>query len=69
MESRTTDLRFELKMALSMLPRGVRHDLWRTCEPQHQHAIEAAVETIAARIEYAFELTPIEHPTNWSSAP
>lgn len=50
-------LRMTLAIAVSMLPRGVRHDLWRVCEPQHERAKTAVVEAMMKQIEFAFEVS------------
>ena len=40
-----------------MLPREIRHDLWRTTEPQHGRAHEALLDVLLAEIERGFEVT------------
>jgi hypothetical protein len=45
-----------LKIVLGMLPRYLRHDLWRITEPQHMHAVDKIAETIAAKVDDGFEV-------------
>jgi hypothetical protein len=52
----TDRLLLTLKIALGMLPRYLRHDLWRTAEPQHTRAVDEEAETVAARIEEGSEV-------------
>jgi hypothetical protein len=47
-------LMLALKMTLGMLPRYQRHDLWRTCEPQHDHAVNRIAETLAEKLDDGF---------------
>ena len=54
----------ELRLALSMLPREVRHDLWRTCEPRHGRAIDRAADAIRKRLEHGFTIEPKDLPSN-----
>jgi hypothetical protein len=55
-------LRLCISMALSLLPRYLRHDFWRITEPQHQRAHHAITEAIFARIDREFEVTVKERP-------
>lgn len=66
-QTRRSDLTLELTLAISTLPRQVRHDLWRTCEPQHQRAVEAAVQAIRKRLEHGFYVEPKDIFVEWSS--
>jgi hypothetical protein len=51
-----------LKMTLGLLPRWMRHDLWRTCEPQHEHAVNRIAEAIATKVEEGFEVEVRDRP-------
>jgi hypothetical protein len=55
-ESTRKSLLLTLRMTIGMLPRYLRHDHWRTCEPQHGHAVDRIAETIAAKVEAGFEV-------------
>lgn len=57
MEARIQEtLRRCVSLALSMLPRYVRHDFWRQCEPQHQRAQDHIIEEVVARLDSEFEI-------------
>jgi len=45
-----------LEIVLGMLPRYLRHDLWRITEPQHMRAVDKIAETIAAKVDDGFEV-------------
>jgi hypothetical protein len=45
-----------LRIALGMLPRYVRHDFWRTCEPQHQRAVDKIAEHVTTAVDEHFEV-------------
>ena len=47
-------------MLLRTVPREVRYDLWRVCEPQHTQAIDRLTEAVAKRVEELFDLVPRE---------
>ena len=49
-------LLLSLKIGLDLLPRWMKHDLWRQCEPQHTRAVERISETLVSRIENDFTL-------------
>jgi hypothetical protein len=49
-------LLLQLRILLNMLPRYVRHDLWRTCEPHHAIAVDRTEEAIVAQIDEGFEM-------------
>jgi hypothetical protein len=34
----------------------LRHDLWRRCEPQHDHAAKAIADKLVERIDEGFEV-------------
>jgi hypothetical protein len=61
MESSRKRLLSTIGIALAMLPRYLRHDLWRITEPQHTNAVNKIAETLTAKIEDQFELQ--EKPT------
>jgi hypothetical protein len=40
-----------LKVKLTLLPRWVKHDFWRQCQPQNEYAINKLVDTIIATVD------------------
>ena len=55
-EPTRSKLLFAFRMALAMLPRYLRHDLWRVAEPHHQRAVDRIAETLAAKVDEDFEI-------------
>jgi hypothetical protein len=53
-EATRKSLMLTLKMTLGLLPRWMRHDLWRTCEPQHGHVVDRIAETIIEKVDEGF---------------
>jgi hypothetical protein len=46
-------LLLHLRIALGMLPRYIRHDFWRTCEPQHPRAVDKIADHVTMAGERA----------------
>lgn len=60
-------LRLKLAIALALLPRWVRYDFWRRCEPQHERAQKAMVDALAEALEasaatLAHEIRKVRYP-------
>ena len=45
-----------LRMTLGVLPRYLRHDLWRITEPQHGQAVDKLAEIVTEKIDSGFEV-------------
>jgi len=45
-----------LKIVFNMLPRYLRHDLWRISEPQHMRAVDTIAEMIVVKVDDGFEV-------------
>jgi hypothetical protein len=49
-------LLLHLRIALGMLPRYVRHDFWRTCEPQHQRSLDEITKCVIEVVDEHLEV-------------
>jgi hypothetical protein len=57
MDSPTRErLRMMLAIAVRMLPRWVKYELWKRSEPQRTRAEQATVDAILARLDADFEI-------------
>jgi hypothetical protein len=57
MDSPTRErLRMMLAIAVRMLPKWVKYELWKRSEPQRTRAEQAAVDAILARLDADFEI-------------
>ena len=68
-QTRRADLSMELRMTLSMLSRDIRHNLWRTCEPQHQEAVDSAAAEIEKVLRRQSDIEPEDIFDGYSSTP
>src|SRR5688572_27144116 len=67
MDSPTRErLRMMLAIAVRMLPKWVKYELWKRSEPQRTRAEQATVEAILARLDADFEIALKPPPSRLS---